>query len=188
MAITINTTTISEIDAEYPVPGVDNDSQGFRDNFSAIKSSLTAAAADLTTLNTTTAKLNENNDFNGNNIQEANLIATTEEVHNNGNLTAGQNISFTNGHYQNVGIGANLTLTLADWPATGKLGKMRIVVKGDSTTRTVTWSTEAGGTIKTHTDWPSPFTITSNTNPKIVDFWTDDGGITVYAYYVGEFS
>lgn len=188
MSITINTTTINEIDAEYPIAGVDNDSQGFRDNFSAIKSSLNAAAADLTTLNSNTAKLNTNNDFNGNNIQEANFIATTEEVHNNGNLIAGQTISFVNGHYQTVGIGANLTLTLADWPATGKLGKLRLVIKGDGTERTITWSTEAGGTIKTHSDWPTPFTITSSTNPKIVDFWTDDGGVIVYAYYVGEFS
>jgi hypothetical protein len=189
MAITISTTTINEIDAEYPVAGVDNDSQGFRDNFSAIKSSLSAAAADLATLNSSTAKLNANNDFNGNNIQEANFIANTEEVHNNGNLTAGQNISFTNGHYQTVGIGGNITLTLADWPATGKLGRMRVVLtkSGAGASYTVTWSTEAGGTIKTHSDWPAPFTVTSNTDPKVVDFWTDNGGVTVYAYYVGDF-
>jgi hypothetical protein len=67
------------IDAEYPVAGQDNDSQGFRDNFSVIKTGLTTAATEITELQNNTAKLNENNDFNGNNIQEANFIATTEE-------------------------------------------------------------------------------------------------------------
>jgi hypothetical protein len=48
MASTIN--TIGDINATYPVAGVDNDSQGFRDNFSAIKSGLTAAKNDIETL------------------------------------------------------------------------------------------------------------------------------------------
>ena len=30
----------SSINASYPVPGIDNDSQGFRDNFSAIANAL----------------------------------------------------------------------------------------------------------------------------------------------------
>ena len=186
MASNINST---DIDAEYPVAGVDNDTQGFRDNFSTIKDNFAAAKAEIETLQDDTAKLNANNDFNGNDISEANFVATTQEVHNNGNLTAGQNISFTNGHYQTVNVGANLTLTLSDWPATGKLGKIRLVVTADGTERTISWSTEAGGTIKTDSAsiW-SDFKTTSATAPKIVDFWTDDGGLVVYAQYIGEFS
>ena len=186
MASNINTT---EIDAEYPVAGVDNDSQGFRDNFSTIKDNFVAAKSEIETLQDDTAKVNTNNDFNGNEIREANFVATTQEVHNNGNLTAGQNISFTNGHYQTVNVGADLTLTLADWPGSGILGKIRLVVSGDGTERTVNWSTEAGGIIKTDSSsiW-SDFTVTSATAPKIVDFWTDDGGLVVYGHYVGEFS
>ena len=34
--------TPEQIDEEYPIAGQDNDSQGFRDNFAAIQSSLTA--------------------------------------------------------------------------------------------------------------------------------------------------
>ena len=37
MAITTNSSNIGTINADYPVAGVDNDSQGFRDNFSKIK-------------------------------------------------------------------------------------------------------------------------------------------------------
>jgi hypothetical protein len=185
MASNINTT---DIDAEYPVAGQDNDSQGFRDNFSTIKENFVASKSEIETLQSDTAKLNADNDFSGNTITHANLIANTEEVYNAGNLTSGQNISFDNGHYQTLTVANDMTLTLADWPATGLLGKIRVVILGDGTERTITWSTEAAGTIRYDSNFPSPFTITSSTTPKIVDFWTDDGGVVVYAQYVGEFS
>ena len=42
MASSIDTTTI---DANYPVAGIDNDSQGFRDNFNSIKTNITTAGS-----------------------------------------------------------------------------------------------------------------------------------------------
>jgi hypothetical protein len=203
MAITISTTTINDIDATYPVAGVDNDSQGFRDNFTSIKNSLSAAAADLASLDANTAKKNEDNDFNGNKIQEADFIATTETVYETGNITSPQNISFTNGHYQKVEVGGNITLTLADWPASGKLAKLRLeIVTDGSGNYTITWAPGAGRTLKTADGfsvvtsdsatvtvgaWPSPFNVSSGTNPVIVDFWSHDGQI-VYAQTQGTFS
>ena len=91
MASNINS---DAIDALYPVAGQDNDSQGFRDNFSTIKNSLATAKTEITTLQNDTAKKNADNDFNGNKIQEANLISTTEQTYATGELTASQNISF----------------------------------------------------------------------------------------------
>ena len=127
------------IDAEYPVAGQDNDSPGFRDNFSVIKTGLTTAATEITELQDTTAQgvsynsQTNTNDFNGNTIQEANFIATTEEVRSNGNVTAGQNISFSAGHYQTIQIGNDLTLTLTDWPESGLMGRIRRVITKDGT-------------------------------------------------------
>ena len=40
----------SNINVYFPVSGLDNDSQGFRDNFRAIKNALDEAAAEITTL------------------------------------------------------------------------------------------------------------------------------------------
>ena len=36
-------------------------------------------------------------------------------------------------------------------------------------------------------DWPASFTVNSQTNPIIVDFWTINGGTTVFAKYHGLF-
>ncbi len=67
MASNINTTNI---DAAYPVAGQDNDSQGFRDNFSTIRSNFVASKTEIETLQSTTAQGityssdNNLNDFN----------------------------------------------------------------------------------------------------------------------------
>ena len=92
------------IDATYPVAGVDNDTQGFRDNFSIIKTGLSTAGSEISTLQSTTAKINASNNFNGTNISAANMQLTTHQYHNVGTVIAGQNISFLNGHYQTMNV------------------------------------------------------------------------------------
>jgi len=187
-ASNINTT---DIDEQYPVAGVDNDSQGFRDNFDTIKSNFVSAKSEIEDLQDNTARLDVDNDFGLKTIERANFVNTTQEIHANGNLTSGQNISFENGHYQTVGVGANLTLTLSDWPESGKLGKMRVVLRANDSSGpyTVTWAAAGAGTIKDDGNaiW-SAFSVSSTTNPIIVDFWTEDSGTVVFAQYIGTFS
>tara|TARA_B100000925_G_scaffold80351_1_gene57014 strand:+ start:21 stop:608 length:588 start_codon:yes stop_codon:yes gene_type:complete len=194
MASNINS---DAIDALYPVAGQDNDSQGFRDNFSTIKNSLATAKTEITTLQNDTAKKNADNDFNGNKIQEANLISTTEQTYSTGELTASQNISFENGHYQIVTVGGDITITLTDWAASGKLCKLRLEIKSDGTGRVLTINVGSGGSLKLDRGFLlSDSTVQGQmTNPLnlgaletyIVDFWTHNGGLTVYAKLAGEF-
>jgi hypothetical protein len=49
----------SKIDTTYPIPGRDNDSQGFRTNFSSIKQGLTQAASEISILQAQKADLRE---------------------------------------------------------------------------------------------------------------------------------
>src|SRR6056300_489470 len=102
MAITTNRTTIEGIDQEYPVAGQDNDSQGFRDNFSAIRGSLLQVETDLQDLENTTVKTDTDNDFNGNVIRDASLENVTEEVNVIAGVDSQIDINFTNGHYQSI--------------------------------------------------------------------------------------
>ena len=51
----------STIDGAYPVAGQDNDSQGFRDNFTVIKTGLATANTEITALQTNSAVLNAAN-------------------------------------------------------------------------------------------------------------------------------
>ena len=194
MASNINS---DAIDALYPVAGQDNDSQGFRDNFSTIKNSLATAKTEITTLQNDTAKKNADNDFNGNKIQEANLISTTEQTYATGELTASQNISFENGHYQIVTVGGDITITLTDWAASGKLCKLRLEVKSDGTGRQLTINVGSGGSLKLDKGFllsdstvqgqmTNPFNL-GGVETYMMDFWTHNGGLTVYAKLAGEY-
>ena len=189
MASNINST---DIDAEYPVAGQDNDSQGFRDNFSTIKNSLATAKSEITQLQGNTAQGvtydsdTNTNDFNGNKIQEADFIATTETVYPGIEITASQNISFRNGHYQIIQVGADITLTLADWPATKKAAKLRLQITSDGSPRTITWAASGGGSFRAPNGDTNTLIVPGNTGssgtayPLFVDFWTVDGGNTVF--------
>lgn len=188
MATTTSSSAIQGIDALYPVAGVDNDSQGFRDNFNIIKTQLNNAATDLTTLDTNTAKLNANNDFNANNITDANFIANTQEVNNIGNIAASQNINWNEGDYQTLTVTANpITLSLTSWGASGKLCKIRLQISTDDAGNVVNFNA-TGGTILKGPGFPASFTVSATTKRAIVDFWTTNAGTTVFADYAGEYS
>jgi hypothetical protein len=186
---------ISEtIDGAYPVAGVDNDTQGFRDNFTIIKTGLATAQSEITVLQDNTPKLNESNDFLGSDVTNANFSLNTEKYHNIGTVVNGQNISFLNGHYQSLGINLGesvdtINFALADWPERDHVAKMTVQMFGNDTAKTVTFTVEGGGTIKYNSTYPASreVIVDSSTDPVVIDFWTYNQGTTVYAEYRGRF-
>ena len=137
MASNINETGVNK---DYPIAGQDNDSQGFRDNFTVIKDNFVAAKSEIETLQTNTAKLNADNNFLGNKVQNAELINNSEGYFSGGTVNTSQNINFSNGHHQSFTVGADVTLTLSAWPAVGKSGTLRVYINNDGTQRTVTFA------------------------------------------------
>ena len=184
MASTISTVGF---DAAFPVAGVDNDSQGFRTNFNVTKVGLEQAATEITDLQSNTAKLNTSNEFNGSVISEAEFKKNTETVNSAGNITSNQEIDWEAGHYQTLQAGANVTLTLTGWPASGVMGKIRMQLTSDGSSRLITWASSGGGAFKGNGSWSGTTTVASTTNPTIIDFWTINGGITVHALDHGIF-
>jgi len=186
------------IDGAYPVAGVDNDTQGFRDNFTIIKTGLATATSEITALQANTAKLNESNDFLGSDVTNANFSLNTEKYHNIGAATSGMNISFLNGHYQSMNINlsegdSTINFALSDWPERDHVAKMTVQMLGNDTAKTVTFTVDGGGIIKYSADYPrvggvATATVDSSTNPIIIDFWTYNQGTTVYAEYRGQYT
>lgn len=177
-----------DIDENFPVAGQDNDSQGFRDNFSVIKNSLATAKAEITELDELTAKKDRDNDFNENEIQRATFIQTTEKVVSQATNTS-MSIHWTYGSYQEITVAGDVSLTIGSWPEAGVLGRMRIAVFSDGKNDyTITWASTMGNDIMAAPGFENPFAIASEVWPKIFDFWTTDGGDTVYGHYLGEFS
>ena len=64
------------VDGTFPVAGKDNSSQGFRDNFTAIKNNFTNAKTEIETLQTNSVQTNTANSFNDNVVSRAILKDT----------------------------------------------------------------------------------------------------------------
>ena len=108
--------------------------------------------------------------------------------HDAGSVTTNQNISLTNGNFQRIIVGANVTLTFDDWSQqTNALESIVIHVTKAGGDRTITWATN-GGSIKKDSNFPNPFVANSTINPKVVEFYSYDKGVTVFARYIGQFS
>lgn len=189
MASNINFT---DIDENFPVAGQDNDSQGFRDNFSTIKTSLGSAKSEITALQDTTAKTNADNDFNQNIISNGVFRANSIEVFNTSQFSATGTVNWTDGNYQNVTVSGNTTITIDSFPDTGKYGMMRLAIRGSSdTSRTITFNSAESGVLRINPGWPTSnntLVINSSSTPTIVDVFTTDAGQTVFLDYIGKFN
>lgn len=192
MAINISSSNIASIDADYPRAGQDNDSQGFRDNFTKIKTELTNAQADLTALDTNTVKNNDAiTNMQGNTINNVVITQGSQKFYSGGVLSSAgvRPVSYEIATYHSYTINSTgITLQLADWPASGKYAEVLVELRGRGVADSVTFDTENSGSIKVATGFAHPATIDSNVHPYIYRFWTIDGGQTVYGEYKGEFN
>lgn len=187
------------IDGEYPVAGVDNDSQGFRDNFTIIKDNFAAAESEITDLQDNAARKDADSNFAGNKIISAELDQVTEAFTAVGTVNTNQNLSFLNGHYQSILAEDAFTLTLADWPESGVYARMSVEIElADGVSGPIAVQFVGEGNAVFKNDGAFGWTATSSTSltiqtnsttdPTIVEFWTTNGGDTVYARYLGVFS
>ena len=191
MAINISSSNIASIDADYPRAGQDNDSQGFRDNFTKVQDELTNAHADLTALDTNAVKNNDAiTNMQGNTINNVVITQGSQKFYSGGVLSSAgvRPVSFEIATYHSYTINSTgITLELADWPTSGKYAEILVELRGRNLADTITFDTANSGSIKVATGFAHPATIDDNVHPYIYRFWTIDGGQTVYGEYLGEF-
>lgn len=140
MASNINPTNI---DGGYPIAGQDNDSQGFRDNFTNIKTNLTYAKAELDDLQSKVLLKSAlvggtlNNDLANAVVYRPQLKSASSTFRNLGTQTGTLTPSFLDGNFQKIATGGSITLGLADFPAAGTHGAMRLWIEVTSTAHQV---------------------------------------------------
>jgi hypothetical protein len=109
----------NNIDGSYPVAGQDNDSQGFRDNFTNIRNNFTFTKAELEDLQNKvvlkSALLNTtlSNDFAGNAIVNPTLTSWRETYNNIGSVSGSVTINFVNGNFQKLTMSGSTTLVFS---------------------------------------------------------------------------
>lgn len=124
MSSNINT---NGIDVNYPTPGINNNSQGFRDNFATIKTNLTSAGVEITDLQnkvivkSALANTAINNDMNGTLMSNTLTRGFRASTHNLGGALSGTVlIDVSLGDVQYGAIAGNTTLQFTGWTTDGR--------------------------------------------------------------------
>lgn len=156
----INTTGIN---VNYPTPGVNNSSQGFRDNFAAIANNLNTAGTEITELQqkavvkTALIDVPLNNDMGNTLISNAltqNFRATTFGLGNS--LSGTVNIDVTAGDVQYGNLTGNVNLNFKKWAPAGTQSNVQVIFQIANTSANYTISfptniTDGANTLENYT-------------------------------------
>ena len=132
------------IDGAYPVAGQDNNSQGFRTNFTNTSTNFEYAAQEITDLQnnvvlkaalTGTAL---DNDMNGSLLYNAQTKQITQTLTPLGTVTTTATISYTSGAVTTLTTGGSITLAFTSLPAAGVYASWIVSITVASVAHTVT--------------------------------------------------
>ena len=137
----------NNINGAYPVAGQDNNSQGFRDNFTNTSTNFQYAAQEITALQNSAilnsqisggANLTVQNNMLNSPLSNA-LVSDFAFVDVSlGTLTGTVNINYAVGHYQSVTTGGPISLAFSNWPIAGQVGVVNVTITVQSTADVVT--------------------------------------------------
>ena len=177
----------NNIDGTYPVAGQDNNSQGFRDNFTNTKTNFQYAADEIS-------------DLQSNAILKSALTGTTLDndmlgslVYNGviadfgltrvalGTVSGSQTINYASGHFHTLTTGASVSLGFSNFPPAGTVGIVYVQVGVASTSYTLTLpsavSVNAQGIQGLNTSTNELRFAATGT--YLFQFITSDGGTTI---------
>ena len=193
MTSLINFAAINE---NFPVAGQDNDTQVFRDNFDTIKTNFSTAKTEITDLQDNVARTDSDNDFLYNIVGSVTLqdAYLRKKEYGSPIVTGPQDVSFKQAMYHVIKFGADISLSFSDFPTAavditnlGQIGKATLELYGDGTARTITFTTSGATVLKKSPGFPGSITVTSTTNPKIIEVWQHSATV-IFLNYLGEYS
>jgi hypothetical protein len=121
------------IDTTYPIPGTNNNTQGFRDNFASIKNNIDTAATEITDIQSKAVVKSAltgtslNNDMANTLISNASVRSLRATTYNLGDNLSGTiliNVSKADVHYGI--ITANTNITFGGWAPTGTQSNVQL--------------------------------------------------------------
>ena len=178
----------NNIDGQYPVAGQDNNSQGFRDNFTNTKTNFQFARDEITELQNKaifkTALTGSGNVLNNNMgnavISNAQLIGQTTAVVTLGNVTAGTaNIVFGVGSYQTATTQGNTQLNLTGWPSAGLYAAVTLQLTTTVANANITLPSTVSQGLTGIQGLAGNVITFAQTGTYNFEFTTSDGGTTV---------
>jgi len=177
----------NNIDGTYPVAGQDNNSQGFRDNFTNTKTNFQYASDEITDLQNNAILKSAltgttlDNDMLGSLVYNgvvADFGLTRVDI---GTVSGSQTINYALGHFQTLTTGAAISLAFSNFPAAGVAGVVYVQISVTNTSYTVTLPSAVSVNAR-GIQGLDPATNIINfaaTGTYLFQFITSDGGTTI---------
>jgi hypothetical protein len=197
----------NNIDGAYPVAGQDNNSQGFRDNFTNTKTNFAYAAAEITDLQNK-AVLKQaltgttlNNNMLGSILSNAQLQEMSNTVVNLGTLSGTVGVNYTAGSYQTVTTAGSISIAFSNFTPAGTQDCVLLQVSVTNIAYTMQLPSAVGnGSSINSLEGIQGYDILTNTitfaetGTFVFQFITYDAGSTIYiseltrprAYYTND--
>ena len=184
MASNINA---NNIDGTFPIAGQDNDSQGFRDNFTNIKTNFTNAKSEIedlqskVVLKSALSGTSLDNSGGAALLNDYELRDMSETRVAKGTTSGTVTVNYAEGGYQTLTTNGNISLAFSNFPASGKLGRVRVEVSLASVSHTLTLPAAVTiGADSLQGIVPATKVITFDAvGTYIFEFTTDDAGTTI---------
>ena len=143
---TINTNAIN---VNYPVPGVNNNSQGFRDNFASIKTNLNLAATEITDLQSKVVVKQAltgtviNNDMANTLISNASTRSFRATTYNLGSALSGTVlVDISLGDVQYGTVAGDTVISFGSWAPTGTQSNIQLNLSVSNATAVISFPSE----------------------------------------------
>jgi len=180
----------NDINGDYPVAGVSNNTQGMRDNFTNIKTNFQYAEDEINDLQSKsvfkaalTGTTLDNNMAN-NVIYNAQVRGMSGTVVTIAATSGTVNLDCNAGPYQTISITGNITLAFstATWPTSGTFGMIRLRVTVDAAGRTMTLPVSVSQGTNTIQGLVSSVLTFATAGTFEFGFSTIDAGTTIVMY------
>ena len=175
----------NDIDGTYPVAGQDNDSQGFRTNFTNTQTNFQYAADEITDLQSKAllkAALTGgtlDNNVNGQLLYNFQSLQVSTTVNPLGTTSGSVSLNWALGSYQTLTTSGSVTLGFTNFPATGVAGSIVLQITVTSTAHTLTLPAAVSIGTSNLQGYASNIITFNQTGTYSFAFTTVNGGSTV---------
>jgi hypothetical protein len=134
----------NNINSNYPIPGVSNNTQGFRDNFSAIQTNFQYAGDEINDLQNKTVLKSAltgsilDNNMNDNLIYAVKLQDVSYTYLAITTTSGSIDIDYSAAPFQQISTTGSISLSFSNWPTSGSAGTVRVGINVTNPAHTVT--------------------------------------------------
>ena len=179
----------NNVNGNFPIAGVPNNTQGFRDNFTNIKTNFEFAETEIDELQSKAILKSAlsggtlDNNVGNNLVYNARVQGISGTLVQIANTAGVINIDASAGPYQSIVMGGNINLafTANTWPSAGAYGKVRVEITGTSGQTITLPSAVTQGTLGIQGINAGVITLAASGTYEF-DFSTSDGGASLTVF------